>query len=146
MKFKYKLENVLKLKERIYEQLTMEMREVSVKLERQMDIRNEYVSQLQREKEAFSNMVGKSFTARDVQKQGKKINYIKIKIREVDAKIKDIKKEEEEIKQKVIAAYKDKEIQNRLKEKKFEEYMEELKAKEQNFLDEVVSNRYKANN
>ncbi len=140
-KFIYKLENILKLKERIYEQRTQELKEVSLELEKATKVKNEYLFAMNLERDKFSNLTGQMLMANDIKEQSRKVAYLKGKVIEVDEIIEEIEKRKEEVQARLIEAYKEKEVQIKLKEKKYEEWHEEEKSKEQNLLDEMVNNR-----
>ncbi len=143
-KFIYKLENVLQLKERMYEQLTMELREISTELADERKVLDGYILSLEKENNSFQDFQGRQLVASELKEKSRKIAYLKDMTKEQKVVVDRIVKKEEEFKQKVIEAYKQKEVYKKLKEKKFEEYIEEEKVKEQNLLDEAVNNRYKA--
>ncbi len=140
-KFIYKLENILKLKERIYEQRTQELKEVNLELEKAVDVKNEYLFAMKLERDKFSNLTGLTLTANDIKEQSRKVAFLKGKVIEADEFIAEIEKRRDEVQERLIEAYREKEVQNKLKEKKYEEWYEEQKTKEQNLLDEMVNNR-----
>ncbi len=141
-KFVYKLENILKLKERIYEQRTQELKEINVELERAIDIKNETLFAMNLEMDKFSDLTGRSLMVNDIKEQSRKVSYLKEKVVETDVLIAEIEAKKEEIQAELIKAYKEKEVQIKLKEKKYDEWYEEQKSKEQNLLDEIVNNRF----
>ncbi len=143
-KFRYKLENILKLKERMYEQISMDLKEVSVKRMAEEDILNEIAARLNHENSSFAGTTGQSLRADELQEKSKQISYLKELLLSQSEIVEAIRAEEEIVKLKLIEAYKEKEVYNKLKEKKFEIYMEEEKIAEQNLLDEAVTNRHKA--
>ncbi len=145
-KFRYKLENILKLKERMYEQISMGLKEIAAKRMAEEEILNQISARLHHENLSFASTTGQNLTADKLREKSKQISYLKELLISQTEVVEAIKIEEEELKQKLIAAYKEKEVYNKLKEKKFELYMEEEKVAEQNLLDEAVTNRYKVGN
>ncbi len=145
-KFKYKLENILQLKERMYEQISMELKEASAKRMYEEEVLNSIAARLNAENKSFSKTTGRKLSSEDLNFKSEKISYLKELLLEQRQIVDELVIKEEEVKLRLIEAYKDKKVHEKLKEKKFEIYLEEEKIAEQNLLDESVTNRYKAVN
>ncbi len=143
VKFIYKLDNVLKLKSGIYDQLLVKFQEMATRVQAERKVLEELRGILEEKRREFGANQG-NMKASILRKMSKEIAYFKGLEDEQKIKLEKLIVEETKIKDELIKAYREKRIQEKLKEKQYEEYLLEEKAKEQKQLDEAVSNRYKS--
>jgi len=137
-KFKFRLEPILKIRtEKVEEAKTSLHTAVRFRYEKEYEIEN-----LTNIKKEFLNESPITYKAADMQASKDYVNNMdsqlqtkeeeKIRLLEIENQRRDVLNE----------ALKEEKVITNLKEKKIEEYKEQLKREEANFLDEIGTNRY----
>lgn len=142
-KYKYKLDNLLNIKEKLEKKEEMELKRLN-EIVNMKKIELEYIK-VQKQKTIIKqkNNVSKSINILETRTSNTYLSRLKV----------DIEKKEEEVnkaidiakkqKEKLIEFSKERKILEKLKEKNYELYLDESKKNEQKEIDEIVSSKYK---
>ncbi|MCL1936563.1 MAG: flagellar export protein FliJ [Defluviitaleaceae bacterium] len=143
-KFKFKMESVLNLKERIAEQKEQEFGKAMQALAKEKTIlENYYTDRKNAISQLKSEMESSNLKPIDFQILSNYIESTKVKIVNQEKLIKKAEQFVEFKRRELVEATKEKKMMEKLKENEFEEYIDETKKKEQKTVDEIVSFRFK---
>ncbi len=141
-KFKFRLKKVLEHKERLYDlartrhaEAVQELRKEEMILE---SLRREYKTCLFE----LAEKTKKIFRVRDLGPYYRYMSFIKKEIVRQSKVVSQALRKEEALRKELMQASKEKEILNKLKEKKYNEYLYALRKEEQNFLDDITASKY----
>lgn len=141
-KFIYNMENLLRIKEKIEEQKRMELGQAMAEWQRCVDVQKHIEGQLFETVEAFKEaQLGRLIVA-EFQKLNNSVNYYEGALKEQKVVVRRALSIVEDKRAALRKALQEKQIQEKLKERAYEMFLEEEKLKEQKLLDEVVSYRY----
>lgn len=144
-KFKYPLDNILRIKERVEEQKQAELGIAMGHLKKAKDVELAMQVTLKTCFEAFYENKGNKINASNLRVASEKVSYHE---KALKAQLILVKREEMKVEKARLAlkkALEERKIQETLKERAFEQYLEEEKQKEQQILDEIVGYRYATN-
>lgn len=141
-KFVYRMENVLKLKEQIENQRQMEFIAAQNKVyeeeEKMKELVNRYRQYLNEQKEMATSKIN----VVKLRQLGEEIEVTKDLIKAAAVQVKVAKKNMEVSQNRLAEAVKERKIQEKLKEKAFESFKQELNKEEMKEIDEVISFNY----
>lgn len=141
-KFVYRMENVLKLKEQIENQRQMEFIAAQNKVyeeeEKMKELVNRYRQYLNEQKEMATSKIN----VVKLRQLGEGIEVTKDLIKAAAVQVKVAKKNMEVSQNRLAEAVKERKIQEKLKEKAFESFKQELNKEEMKEIDEVISFNY----
>lgn len=141
-KFVYRMENVLKLKEQIENQRQMEFIAAQNKVyeeeEKMKELVNRYRQYLNEQKEMATSKIN----VVKLRQLGEGIEATKDLIKAAAVQVKVAKKNMEVSQNRLAEAVKERKIQEKLKEKAFESFKQELNKEEMKEIDEVISFNY----
>lgn len=141
-KFVYRMENVLKLKEQIENQRQMEFIAAQNKVyeeeEKMKELVNRYRQYLNEQKETATSKIN----VVKLRQLGEGIEATKDLIKAAAVQVKVAKKNMEVSQNRLAEAVKERKIQEKLKEKAFESFKQELNKEEMKEIDEVISFNY----
>jgi flagellar FliJ protein len=141
-KFVFRLQNVLNIKEKIEEQRKIELGNANQYLQQQKKLLQLFVIEKDKYISEFHKKNGKSVKAKDLATLNISIKYFRDKIVEQNNNVisaeEKVNLKREELKQAVV----DKKTYEKLREKSYLNYMEELKVEENKIVDEIVSYKY----
>ena len=141
-KFVYRMENVLKLKEQIENQRQMEFIAAQNKVyeeeEKMKELVNRYRQYLNEQKEMATSKIN----VVKLRQLGEGIEVTKDLIKAAAVQVKVAKKNMEVSQNRLAEAVKERKIQEKLKEKAFEGFKQELNKEEMKEIDEVISFNY----
>ncbi len=144
-KFRYRMQNILDIKEKIesqekiaYSQANLALQEEQSKLTELMIRRAGY------ERTLKEKSVG-DLDFKEIHRTKEAIEVMKVLIRDQMINVHVAEKKVEEVRQRLDAVMKDRKTHENLKEKAFEEFKQELNAEENKITDELVSYTYHAN-
>ncbi len=140
--FNYRMENILRIKERLEEQKRLILGQAMVLLQEARDQHQELQNRLDIHLAEFYGKKRGRTNAMDLRRMSEQVAYYERQLGEhqkvVDAAVKDVSEKRQALKE----ALEERKIQEKLKERALERYLEEEKLKEQQLLDEVVGYRY----
>ena len=141
-RFRYRMQNILDVKEKLETQARNEFaiaaakeREEEAKLIALKERRDGYEKRLK-------DLVGEKLDLKSIKEAEDAVEIIKYHIRGQELNLAAARQELEVARQKLTAAMQDRKTHERLKEKQFEEFVAEEAAKESKEIDELVSYRY----
>ena len=141
-KFVYRMENVLKLKEQIENQRQMEFIAAQNKVyeeeEKMKELVNRYRQYLNEQKEMATSKIN----VVKLRQLGEGIEATKDLIKAEAVQVKVAKKNMEVAQNRLAEAVKERKIQEKLKERAFESFKQELNKEEMKEIDEVISFNY----
>ena len=145
MAFKYQFETILNLKIRMEDMKKGELKLALEKLQKE----KEKLTNLNNEKETqykvFKEKQEEKFTAEDLRAFNNYINALNKKIDEQATMVLKEEKKVSKVREELVKVSKEKKMFEKLKEKKYEEYMQEYYAAEQQVVDNIVSFKYNGN-
>lgn len=142
-KFKFKMESILNLKERIAEQKEQEFAKALQALATQRAILDQYYREKKQTIAKLKGEMGTKISPFDFQVYANYIEVVKQKIESQKLVIIKAEQFSEKKRLELVEATKEKKMLDKLKENKYEEYVEEGKKNEQKHVDEIVSYRFK---
>lgn len=141
-KFKFAMENILRIKVQLEEQHRMALGRAMADHQVEKDVQAEIEAKLQVYLDDFYGNQKIKINASMLQQMSTQVSYhekaLKAQKRAVAQALDIVEIKREELKK----ALEERKIQEKLKENAFEHYQEDEKHKEQQLLDEVVGNRY----
>ena len=139
-KFKFRLQVVLEYKQRIEDEEKKKFAKVMQKLqEAEKHLQFLINTREIKKNEMREKMSVGSLNVYELQMYHLHIDKLSKDIVKQKEVIKEIEKEVEEQRQRLIAAAREKKVYEKLKEKKLEEFKKELEAEERKFIDELAS-------
>lgn len=141
-RFRYSMENILRIKERLEEQKRMELGQAMVVLQAQQNVQLALEHKLQNYLDDFYSKQKRVVNGAMLQNMSKQVAYYEGVVKKQKTIV--VKAQEDVgLKREVLKkALEERKIQEKLKEKALEYYIEEQKLKEQQTLDEIVGYRY----
>lgn len=142
-KFKFKMENILNLKERVAEQKEQEFAKALQELVAQRALLDSFNQEKKDTLAKLKGELGDRITPLDFRLY---TNYIEVIKQKIEHQKKELVKYEQFLEKKrleLVEATKEKKMLDKLKENKFEEHIDEEKKSEQKHIDEIVSYRFK---
>lgn len=141
-KFKYSMENILRIKERVEEQKRMALGQAMMDYQRAVDVQKGIEHKLLTDLERFYNNQDQKTNATMLKALTGQVAYTEQELKDQKKKV-AIALREVEIKREALRkALEERKIQEKLKEHAYDAWLEEEKIKEQQLLDEVVGYRY----
>lgn len=141
-KFKYSMENILRIKERIEEQKRMVLGQAMVDYQKAVDDETTIDNKLQIYLSEFYGNQRKRTNASALKLMSGQVSWyedqLKAQKRLVAKALEVVEIKRTELRK----ALEERKVQEKLKEHAFEQYQEEEKLKEQQILDEIVGYRY----
>lgn len=144
-KFKYGMQNILELKEKLEEQQKMALASARINLNSEEDKleglyikKNNYEEALRRAYKNSLNINAIKIGALAYESMDYFIGMQKIEVKKAEGRV---KLEQD----KMVEAMKERKIQEKLKEKAFNRFLKELDAEEAKIVDELVAYKYSSN-
>lgn len=141
--FRYELENVLNLREKLEDIKQKEYAESLALLEKEKKIKNQIDKSLNKSTLIFKSSISDAIDPRKIKLQQ---NYHTLLKKQKGVAVQNVevaKKKTKEQRKQLLDAMKNKKTLEVLKEKRFEQFIEEEKKVEQQIIDEIVSFAYK---
>lgn len=144
-KFNFKLQPMLNLKMQLEDQLKNELGKATQKLEfeknRLSHIENEREEQINR----INTESSQGITIEKLKEYGVYISYLKARIEAQKENVNYAHKIVDKYREELIKAVQERDMLEKLKEKKFQEYMLEMNREEQKLNDEIISYNFNKN-
>lgn len=141
-KFVYRMQNVLNIKMKLETQAKMAYSIVNQKyLEEQQRLQEMVVRRMTYEKELKELMQG-NLNIQEVAHARENVNSMKILVRRQMMEVHKAQKEMEDARRELNAVMQERKVQEKLREKAFDEFKQELAAAEIKEIDELVSYTY----
>ncbi|MGI6778757.1 MAG: flagellar export protein FliJ [Acetivibrionales bacterium] len=144
-KFVFKLQALLNIKEQMEDSLKNELGKAIQELEKNKEI----LKEIQKEKDKCLNELSLKARGKFVPKELKEyivyISYLKHKIKLQKENVKSAQENVDKVREELLAVMQEREVLEKLKEKKYKHFMEEELRKENKLIDEIVSFKYSTN-
>lgn len=142
MKFKYDLQNILNLKEKMEEQKKMALKNAHQHLEVQKDKLNHLHDQLDASNGSFRDSVCHTIKVREIRTLNHMNQYMQTCIKEQNTVVEQATYEVENKRVALTEALMEKKMYEKLKANAYESYKVAFNKEEQKKLDEIVSYKY----
>lgn len=143
-RFRFPMENILNMKEKLEEQAKNEYGQANARLLREQEKLEQLTARLEDAKQKLRDVLQEVLSVREIRRKEDAVEIIKTYVMRQFLIVKQCEKEVEIARQKLQEAMKERKIFEKLKEKAFEEFMKEEGRKEQKEVDELMSYKYGA--
>ncbi|WP_022669673.1 flagellar FliJ family protein [Hippea alviniae] len=138
--FVFKFEKLLKIKSKLLDEKRLQIARFDAKIKEKEAERDKLLDENnQRRKKIFEILTSKRPDSRMIMFLNENVEKTDVAIKVVEFEIEMLKKEKEKLIKEAAELLKEKKKLEKLKEKKFEEFKEEISKKEMRFLDEIAS-------
>lgn len=141
-KFIYGMQNVLNIKERLETQAKTEYAQMSILLSQEEDAMRTLVARMRAYEDELRGTAGGRLNVFDMKRCNDSIRVIKDQIAQQAIRIKIAERNLDTARESLNTAMQERKIQDKLKEKAFEVFKQELNSSEKKEIDEVVSFNY----
>lgn len=136
------MENILRIKEKIEEQKRMALGQAMASYQHELSLAKEIEGKLQTHLDTFYGTQAKKIDAMQIRQVSQQVSYYEQALKDQKDVVSRALDVVEIKRQELQVALQERQIQEKLREKAFDAYLEEEKLKEQQLLDEVVGYRY----
>lgn len=143
-RFRFPMENILNMKEKLEEQAKNEYGQANARLLREQEKLEQLTARLEDAKQKLRDVLQEVLSVREIRRKEDAVEIIKTYVMRQFLIVKQCEKEVEIARQKLQEAMKERKIFEKLREKAFEEFMKEEGRKEQKEVDELMSYKYGA--
>lgn len=144
-KFVFRLDNILRLKEKVEEQEKINFGNAQAVLNEAIDLYEELLERKDGAEDNLRNMLNNSASVLDIRQAENGVSIIKMYCRTQLMKVRQEEKNVEEARIRLEEAMTQRKIYEKLKENEFERYKQEMQKKEGLEIDELVSYKYSPN-
>ncbi|MDO5403259.1 MAG: flagellar export protein FliJ [Eubacteriales bacterium] len=141
-KFIYRMQNILNIKERLETQAKTEFAQMTLALNKEEDIMRSLVSRMRAYEDEIRALSGKKINVNEMKRSNEAVRIIKEQIAGQAVRIKVAERNLNMARAKLGEAVQDRKIQEKLREKAFDDFKLQLNASEMKEVDEVVSFNY----
>ncbi|MDD3239282.1 MAG: flagellar export protein FliJ [Lachnospira sp.] len=141
-KFIYGMQNVLNIKERLETQAKTEYAQMSILLSQEEDAMRTLVARMRAYEDELRGTAGGRLNVFEMKRCKDSIRVIKDQIAQQAIRIKIAERNLDTARESLNTAMQERKIQDKLKEKAFEGFKQELNSSEKKEIDEVVSFNY----
>lgn len=136
------MQNILSMKEKIEEQEKVEYSQVMMRFNEEQDKLNDLIERQSMAEVELKNTINEVLNIREVREKEDSLEIIKMYVREQQFVVNACEEEVRQARERLNEAMKERKIYEKLREKAFEEFMQEENKREQKEIDELVSYRY----
>lgn len=141
-KFIYRMQNILNLKERLETQAKTEYAEMTLQLRQEEDAMRAIIARRRSYENELRGLAGRRLNVLEMKRCNEAISIIKELINQQAVRIKVAERNLDMARNHLNDAMQERKIQEKLKEKAFDEFKIELNASEMKEIDELVSFNY----
>lgn len=143
-RFRFPMENILNMKEKLEEQAKNEYGQANARLLREQEKLDRLTERLEDAKQKLRDVLHEVLSVKEIRRKEDAVEIIKTYVMQQFLVVKRCEKEVEVAREKLTEAMKERKIFEKLREKAFEEFMKEEGHKEQKEVDELMSYKYGA--
>ncbi len=143
-RFRFPMENILNMKEKLEEQAKNEYGQANARLLREQEKLDRLTERLEDAKQKLRDVLHEVLSVKEIRRKEDAVEIIKTYVMQQFLVVKRCEKEVEVAREKLTEAMKERKIFEKLREKAFEEFMKEEGRKEQKEVDELMSYKYGA--
>lgn len=141
-KFIFSMQNILSMKEKIEEQEKAEYSQVMMRFNEEQDKLNELIERQSMAEVELKNTINEVLDVREIREKEDFLEIIKMYVKEQQLIVIACEEEVRQARERLNEAMKERKIYEKLREKAFEEFIQEENKREQKEIDELVSYRY----
>ena len=141
-KFIYSMQNILNIKERLENQAKTEFAQKTIALNKEEDKMRKLVAKMRSYEDELRGLSGKRLNVHEMKRCHESVSIMKEHISKQAIKIKIAERNLDVARDNLGEAVQERKVQEKLKEKEFEDFKVELNASEMKEIDEVVSFNY----
>ena len=141
-KFIFSMQNILSMKEKIEEQEKAEYSQVMMRFNEEQDKLNELIERQSMAEVELKNTINEVLDVREIREKEDFLEIIKMYVKEQQLIVIACEEEVRQARDRLNEAMKERKIYEKLREKAFEEFIQEENKREQKEIDELVSYRY----
>lgn len=144
-RFVYSMQNILDMKEKLERQEKNDYSRANVRLLEAQDELERLKDRQREQEEKLRQNLKESMNVRQIKEAENAVEIIKMYVKQQMICVKQRERELEEARTRLALARRERKIFEKLREKAFQQFMEEENKKEQKEVDELVSYRYGVN-
>lgn len=141
-KFIFPMQNILSMKEKIEEQEKAEYSQVMMRFNEEQDKLNDLIERQSMAEVELKNTINEVLDVREIREKEDFLEIIKMYVKEQQLVVIACEEEVRQARERLNEAMKERKIYEKLREKAFEEFIQEENKREQKEIDELVSYRY----
>ena len=141
-KFIFSMQNILSMKEKIDEKEKAEYSQVMMRFNEEQDKLNELIERQSMAEVELKNTINEVLDVREIREKEDFLEIIKMYVKEQQLIVIACEEEVRQARERLNEAMKERKIYEKLREKAFEEFIQEENKREQKEIDELVSYRY----
>lgn len=141
-KFVYRMQNILNIKERLEAQAKTEFAQMTIRLQKEENVMRTLVARMRAYEGKLRCQQGEKLDVHELKRNSEAVSIMKEQIKQQAIKIKVAERNLNIARQQLNEAMQERKIQEKLKEKAFDEFKVELNESEMKEIDEVVSFNY----
>lgn len=143
-RFRFSLENILNIKEKLEEQAKNEFGQANARLFREQEKLEAVILRSSEARQKLKMALCETLSVTDIRRREEAVEILKFYVVQQQLTVKRCEKEVEIAREKLNEAIKERKIFEKLKEKAFDEFMQEENRKEQRTVDELMSYKHGA--
>lgn len=141
-RFRFSMENILNMKEKLEEQAKNEYGLANARLLQEQDKLDALIDRREGARQRLEQVLHETLSVLEIKKREDALEIIKMYVMQQQFVVKRCEKELEIARDKMSKAMQERKIFEKLKEKAFEKFMREKNQKEQKEVDELMSYKY----
>lgn len=141
-RFRFSMENILIIKEKLEEQAKNEYAQANARLFREQDKLDALVCRCEEARQELRKKLQETLSMKDIRKREEAVEVLKFYVIQQQLAVIRCEKEVEVAREKLSEAMKERKIFEKLREKAYEEFVQEENKKEQREVDELMSYKH----
>lgn len=141
-RFRFSMENILIIKEKLEEQAKNEYAQANARLFREQDKLDALVCRCEEARQELKKKLQETLSMKDIRKREEAVEVLKFYVIQQQLAVIRCEKEVEVAREKLSEAMKERKIFEKLREKAYEEFVQEENKKEQREVDELMSYKH----
>lgn len=141
-RFRFSMENILIIKEKLEEQAKNEYAQANARLLREQDQLGVLVCRRDEAGQELRKKLQETLSMKDIRKKEEAVEILKFYVMQQQLVVMRCEKEVEVAREKLSEAMKERKIFEKLREKAYEEFVQEESKKEQREVDELMSYKH----
>lgn len=136
------MENILIIKEKLEEQAKNEYAQANARLLREQDKLEALICRREEARQELKRVLQETLSIDDIHRKEEAVEILKFYVMQQELAVKRCEKEVEVAREKLSEAMKERKIFEKLREKAYEEFIQEENKKEQREVDELMSYKH----
>lgn len=141
-RFRFSMENILVIKEKLEEQAKNEYAQANARLLREQDKLEALICRREEARQNLKAVLQETLSMKDIHRKEETFEVLKFYVIRQELAVRRCEKEVEVAREKLSEAMKERKIFEKLREKAYEEFIQEENKKEQREVDELMSYKH----